>query len=261
MKPTKKQLRTFRGLRAIVSTLRGPDGCPWDKVQTHESLRPYLLEETHEALAALDEGSMEGLCEELGDVLLEVLLHVRIAEEHGDFTLEDVVFSIGDKLVRRHPHVFGDAVADTPEAVIEQWDKLKTGERGSRSALDGVPPGLPALAQSQAIQRRASRAGFKFESLEQVWGALEEELSELRNAAAPEEQAREAGDALFAMANLARWYEADAEDALRRTCRSFGETFQRMEQMVRERGLDLDAAKVEEKLALWAEVKDALRAQ
>ncbi len=257
MKPTKKQLRTFAGLRGIISILRGPDGCPWDKVQTHESLRPYLLEETHEALAALDEGSMEGLREELGDVLLEVLLHVQIAEEHGDFTLEDVVFSIGDKLVRRHPHVFADAVAETPEAVIEQWDRLKADEGGRRSALDGIPPGLPALAQAQAIQRRASRAGFKFESLEQVWEALEEELGELRNAGAPEERARELGDALFAMGNLARWYQADAEDALRGTCRSFGATFQRMEEMARERGVDLNAAKAKEKLALWAEAKDA----
>jgi len=261
MKPTKKQLQTFAGLRAIVRTLRGPDGCPWDKVQTHESLRPYLLEETHEALAALDEGSMAGLREELGDVLLEVLLHVQIAEEHGDFTLEDVVFSISDKLVRRHPHVFADAVAETPEAVIEQWDRLKASEGGRRSALDGIPPSLPALAQAQAIQRRASRAGFKFQSLEQVWEALEEELSELRNAAEPQEQAREAGDALFAMANLARWYEADAEDALRGTCLGFSRIYRQMEETVAARGIDLEAAQTEAKLALWAEAKAARRAK
>jgi tetrapyrrole methylase family protein/MazG family protein len=261
MKPTKKQLRTFAGLRALVRTLRGPDGCPWDKVQTHESLRPYLLEETHETLAALDEGAPEALCEELGDLLLEVLLHVQIAEERGDFTMEDVAFSIGDKLVRRHPHVFADAVAETPEAVIEQWDRLKAGEAGRRSALDGIPPSLPSLAQAQAIQRRASRAGFKFESLEQVWEALDEELTELREAETPERRAEEAGDALFAVANLARWYETDAEDALRGTCRGFSRTYRQMEETVAARGIDLEAAPTEAKLALWAEAKGATRAK
>ena len=215
MPPTMKQRRTFAGLREIVKMLRGPDGCPWDKVQTHESLRPHLLEEVHEALAAIDEEDAGALREELGDVLLEVLLHVQIAEESGQFTIDDVVFSISDKLVRRHPHVFADAVAETPEAVVEQWDRLKSGEANRSSALDGIPPGLPALAQAQTIQRRASRAGFKFESLAQVWEALDEELAELRQAETPEQQAKEAGDALFALANLAQWYEADAEDALR----------------------------------------------
>ena len=261
MKPTKKQLRTFAGLRGIISTLRGPDGCPWDKVQTHESLRPYLLEETHEALAALDEGSVEGLREELGDVLLEVLLHVQIAEEHRDFTLEYVVFSIADKLVRRHPHVFADAVAETPEAVIEQWDRLKASEGGRHSALDGIPRSLPALAHSQAIQRRASRAGFRFESLRQVWEALEEELSELRNAATPEEWAREAGDALFAMANLARWYETDAEDALRAACLRFSGIYKQMAATVKARGLDMATVPMEDKLALWTDAKEARRAR
>jgi len=255
MRPTDKQLRTFAGLRRIVATLRAPGGCPWDRAQTHESLRPYLLEEVHETLAALDEGSPDLLCEELGDLLLEVLLHIQIAEEHGSFTLESVVYSISDKLVRRHPHVFGDAVAETPEAVVEQWDRLKANERGSRPALDGIPPGLPALAQAQAVQRRASRVGFKFESVEQVWAALEEELAELRDAETPEQKAREAGDAMFALANVARWYEADAEDALRGTCRGFSATFQEMERIVSERCVDLDSVSVQEKVALWDEAK------
>jgi tetrapyrrole methylase family protein / MazG family protein len=259
MTPTKRQLRTFAGLRSVVATLRGPDGCPWDKVQTHRSLRPYLLEEAHETLAALDEESSDMLREELGDLLLEVLLHVQIAEERGDFTLEDVVYSIGDKLVRRHPHVFGDAQADTPQAVVEQWDRLKAQERDGQSALDGIPPGLPALAKAQAIQRRASRAGFRFESVEQVWEALEEELSELRDAGTHEERADEVGDAMFALTNLARWYEADAEDALRDTCRVFADTFQELERIVAERTIDLGAASVEEKMALWEDAKSGHR--
>jgi len=255
MEPTKKHLRTFGGLRAIVSRLRGPDGCPWDKVQTHQSLRPYLLEEAHETLAALDEGAPPALCEELGDLLLQVLLHVQIAEENGDFTMEDVVFSIGDKLVRRHPHVFADAVAETPEAVVEQWDRLKAGEAAKQSDLDDIPLTLPALAQAQAIQRRASRAGFKFESVDQVWEALEEELTELREAETPEHRSVEAGDALFALANLVRWYEADAEDALRGAGLRFSRTYRRMEAMLAARGIELANESIEGKLALWTEAK------
>jgi tetrapyrrole methylase family protein/MazG family protein len=259
MKPSARQMRTFAGLRRIVETLRGPDGCPWDKVQTHESLRPYLLEETYEALDALDEHSPEHLCEELGDLLLELLLHVQIAEERGDFTLDDVIFSVSDKLVRRHPHVFGEAVATTPEAVVEQWDTLKATERGDRSAMDGLPLGLPALAQAQAIQRRASRAGFRFETVEQVWASLEEELSELREAETAGQRAKESGDAMFALANVARWYEVDAEDSLRQTARAFIGRFRAMETLAAARAIDLDKASIEQKMALWDEAKSAER--
>ncbi len=254
MSPTERQLRTFKGLRDVVATLRGPGGCPWDRVQTHQSLRPYLLEEAHETLEALDLEDRRMLCEELGDLLLEVLLHVQIAEENEDFSLEDVVYSISQKLVRRHPHVFGDAIAETPEAVVEQWDRLKSKERGQDSAIAGIPLTLPALAQAQAIQRRASRAGFKFESVEQVWEALHEELDELRDAT-PVERAGEVGDVLFAVTNLARWYEIDGEDALRDTSRRFSTTFTAMETMVRDEGVNLDALPLEDKLALWERAK------
>jgi tetrapyrrole methylase family protein/MazG family protein len=195
------------------------------------------------------------LCEELGDLLLEVLLHVQIAEENEDFSLEDVVYSISQKLVRRHPHVFGDAIAETPEAVVEQWDRLKSQERGQDSALAGIPPGLPALAQAQAIQRRASRAGFKFESVEQVWEALQEELDELRATETPVERAEEVGDVLFAVTSLARWYEIDGEDALRDTSRRFSKTFTAMETMARDERINLDALPLEDKLALWERAK------
>src|SRR6266540_7357927 len=199
MIPDKRSLSSFAGLRRIIARLRGPDGCPWDRVQTHESLAPYLLEEAHETLDALDSKEMAKLCEELGDLLFQVLIHVQLAEEAGAFAMRDVIRGIGDKLVRRHPHVFGDAVAETPEAVIEQWDELKEGERPGKSALAGIPPSLPALGQAQALQRRAARSGFAFESPDQVWQALEEELDELREAQTPEDKRHELGDAVFAL--------------------------------------------------------------
>ncbi len=248
-------LQTFEGLRRVVSTLRGPEGCPWDRVQTHASLRPFLLEEASETLAALDEGDPARLCEELGDLLLEVLLHVQIAEEAGEFSLADVVSGIADKLVRRHPHVFGEAVAETPEAVVEQWERLKRDERAGGSALDGVPPTLPALARAQALQRRAVRAGFAWETVEQAWAALDEELAELKAARTAEERREEAGDVLFAAAELARWLEVDAEEALHSTCRGFQRIFQRMEAELLERGERLEEMGLEEKLSRWESAK------
>ena len=257
MTSSDRELRTFAGLRRIIATLRGPNGCPWDHVQTHESLRPYLLEEASETLAALDSGDRELLCEELGDLLLELLLHVRIAEETGEFRLADVIYSIAGKLVRRHPHVFGEAVAETPEAVVEQWEELKREERGGASALSGVPDALPALAYAQALQRRAARAGFTWETVDQAWEALDEELDELRRAETTEERREEAGDALFALANLARMLDADAEESLRSTCRGFTRLFQRSEMLAAERGRDYRDLSLDEKLSLWQEAKGA----
>lgn len=255
MIPAKREMRTFNGLRKIVATLRGPDGCPWDRVQTHESLRPYLTEEASETLEALDHRDAARLCEELGDLLLEVLLHVQIAEESGAFELADVVGGISDKLVRRHPHVFGEAQAETPEAVSEQWDDLKSKEREGQSVLAGIPGTLPALARSQAIQRRVVRAGFTWEREAQAWEKLEEELGELRAAKTPEERREEVGDTLFALAGLARWLEVDAEEALRSTCRGFSSIYERMEGTLRERGQELSSLTLDEKLALWEEAK------
>ncbi len=255
LKPDKRTLRTFAGLRRVIATLRGPDGCPWDKIQTHQSLKPHLLEEASETLDALDEADPAHLCEELGDLLVHVLIHVQIAEENDEFRLADVVYGIADKLVRRHPHVFSSAIAGTPDAVMEQWDEIKRRERGDQSALTGIPNSLPALAHAQAQQRRAERAGFSFQSIEQVWDALDEELAELRSARTPGQKREEIGDAIFALANLARWLDSDAEDALRSTSRGFTANFQRMEALTRERGLNMREVELEEKLALWEEAK------
>ena len=255
MTPDKRSPVTLAGLRRIIATLRGPNGCPWDRVQTRQSLAPYLIEEAYEALDALDSGNPANVREELGDLLFEVLIQGQLAEEAGEFTLRDVIRGVSEKLVRRHPHVFGDAVADTPEAVVEQWDELKTRERGGESALAGIPRSLPALARAQALQRRAARAGFGFQSEDEAWQALAEELDELREAVTPAQKREELGDAIFALANLARQLDIDAEDALRSTSRGFTGLFDLMEGIVKERGLDLKQTGVEEKLALWEEAK------
>ena len=238
-----------------MARLRGPDGCPWDRVQTHQSLAPYLLEETHETVEALHAGDPKKLCEELGDLMFEVFIQAQLAEEAGEFTMRDVIRGINDKLVRRHPHVFADAIAHTPEDVIEQWDELKAGERAGDSALAGIPPSLPALAQAQAIQRRVARAGFAFESVEDAWQALDEELMELREAQTQAETRKELGDAIFALVNVARELDVDAEDALLSASRSFSNQFRAMEAILDEKQLDLRSVRLEQKLALWEEAR------
>jgi tetrapyrrole methylase family protein/MazG family protein len=249
------QLRNFATLRRIIAGLRSPDGCPWDRVQTHQTLRHYLLEESSEALEALDEDDPEKLKEELGDVLFQVLIHAQIAEEQREFKLADVIESIAGKLVRRHPHVFGDATAETPDAVIEQWEDLKRRERNGASALSGIPATLPALSRAQTVQRRAGKAGFQWDSVEEAWEALEEELAELRAATSPQERQEESGDALFALANLVRYLDVDAEEALRGTCRGFSTLFRRVEEMAGDQGLDLREADLTTKLAMWEDAK------
>ncbi|MEO8458560.1 MAG: nucleoside triphosphate pyrophosphohydrolase [Chloroflexota bacterium] len=253
--PADRDLKTFAGLRKVIATLRAPDGCPWDRVQTHQTLRPFLLEETAEVIAAIDEADADALCEELGDVLFNVLLHTQLAEESGDFKMADVIYAVAAKLVRRHPHVFADSDADTPAAVVAQWDDLKTKERGAQPTLANIPAALPALAYAQAVQRRVARAGFAWESGAQAWDALDEELRELRTAATPEEQRQELGDAIFALANLGRQLDIDAEDALRSASRSFSRRYNAMEGLLHQRGIDLKTTDIDTKLALWEEAK------
>jgi tetrapyrrole methylase family protein/MazG family protein len=254
------ELRTFEGLRRIIARLRGPDGCPWDRVQTHASLKPYLLEEAYEALTALDEGDPDKLCDELGDLLLEVFLHVQLAEEAAEFTVEDVVYRIASKLVRRHPHVFGEEQADTPEQVMALWETLKQGERGSEgSALAGVPPALPALARAQMLLGRAARAGFQWPQTAGVLAKLEEEIRELAEAGDADHKREELGDVLFLLVNLARYLELDAEEALRLANDKFYRRFTTMETIARERGLLLADLPLGELQALWEAAKERLR--
>jgi len=254
------ELRTFEGLRRIIARLRGPDGCPWDRVQTHASLKPYLLEEAYEALTALDEGDPDKLCDELGDLLLEVLLHVQLAEEAGEFTVGDVVYRIASKLVRRHPHVFGEEQADTPEEVMARWEELKQGERGDEgSTLAGVPPALPALARAQMLSGRAARAGFEWPQTADVLAKLAEEIRELAEAGDADHKREELGDVLFLLVNLARYLDLNAEEALRLANEKFYRRFITMEAIARERGLLLADRPLAELEALWEAAKQRLR--
>ncbi len=254
--PVELNLRTFGGLRAITHRLRAPGGCPWDREQTHASLRPFLLEETYEALAALDEGEPARLAEELGDLLLQVTLHAEIAEESGEFTYGDMFEHIAAKLLRRHPHVFGDAVIRTAEEQWHVWQQIKRAERGAGgSILAGVPATMPALAYAQTVQERAMRAGFRWPRLDDVLAKLAEEIAELRQARTRDEREQEFGDVLFALVNAAQHLGINAEDALRAAGRRFVRRFTVLETLVRARGLDLAALPLAELTALWREAK------
>ncbi|MEN6478637.1 MAG: nucleoside triphosphate pyrophosphohydrolase [Anaerolineales bacterium] len=244
----------------VMARLRAPDGCPWDREQTHESLRTYLLEETYEVLAALDAGDTQELCEELGDLLLQILFHAQIAEESGEFRLSDSIAYAIAKLVRRHPHVFADVEAQSPEQVLQNWEQIKRQERidngqGRRSMLDGLNQALPALAQALKIQERVARVGFDWTDEAQVRAKLDEELAEF--AAAPDSaaQARELGDVLFALVNIARWHGIDAEDALREANARFGRRFRAIEAYAVQAGRDVASLSPAEMDAIWEQAK------
>ena len=251
-------------LVAIMATLRGPGGCPWDRAQTLSSLRPYLLEETYEALEALDTGNLRGLCEELGDVLFEIVFLARIAEEQGAFSLGDAVDGVAAKLVRRHPHVFGGAgpLADA-EQVRGRWEQLKAAERsdaggGSETLLSGVPAVLPALLQAYELSSRAATVGFDWITAADVVGKLDEEVAEIRQAldgAGAGRVEEEIGDFLFAAANLARKLGVEPEAALRRANGKFRDRFTEVERRVQARGERLQEKTLEQLEAEWQEVK------
>jgi tetrapyrrole methylase family protein/MazG family protein len=256
--PPERNFRTFGGLEAIVHRLRAPDGCPWDRAQTHESLKRFLLEEAYETLAALDEGDPGKLQEEMGDLLLQVLLHTEIASEGGEFRLADVVESIGRKLVRRHPHVFGDVRVETPEQVVDNWEAIKRDERADgRPLLADVPAAMPALAYSQALQSRASTVGFQWPDVERVLEKLVEELEELSKVEDAAARRDEMGDVLFVLTSVARRLGVDAEEALRLAARKFRQRFTLMEALAQERGRDLSQLSLSEMEALWQEAKAA----
>jgi tetrapyrrole methylase family protein/MazG family protein len=251
----------FYELVQVMQRLRGVDGCPWDRQQTRASLKPFLLEETYEVLEALDQDDPETLKEELGDVLFQVLFHAQIAREQGEFTIDDVVRATTEKMVRRHPHVFGAAEATTPEQALEQWERLKGGEQRNaarRSVLDGVPKLLPALMRAYQMQQRAARVGFDWGAIEPVWDKLAEEMSELAQAAhagAPERVEAELGDLLFSAVNLARHLGCDPEQALRHANDRFAARFQHVEQAVKASGRSIKAVAADELDALWEQAK------
>ena len=255
-----ERIGDFQSLIDIVARLRGPGGCPWDAEQTHQSLKRNLLEECYETLEAIDGGHSLELAEELGDILVQVAFHADIAREAGDFDIADVLTAINRKLIRRHPHVFGDAQASDARQVERNWEQLKAEERRQSgkpepSAMDSVPAALPALTAAQLIQDRAARFGFDWDDAGGVLDKLVEEIGEFREAGTPEERADEFGDILFAIVNLARWSDIHAEDALRQANDKFRTRYRKMERLAEQRGLDFAAMPLDDKEALWQEAK------
>jgi len=261
--PPDDNLASPHGMAAISARLRAPDGCPWDRRQDHHSLRTYLLEEAYETVDAIERGSPADLAEELGDLYLQVVLHAQLAAEAGDFDLTDVYRTLGAKIVRRHPHVFGDLAVTGVEQVVANWETIKSAEReeGGRppASFAGVARALPALPASREIQERASAMGWDWPAVEGVWDKVGEELAELRAAAAEPsevvERNHELGDVLFALVNLARWLGLDPEEALRSANRRWVERYSAVEAVAAERGLVLADLDAEAKDELWNEVK------
>jgi len=250
----------FEELISIMKRLRGPGGCPWDAEQTHESLTRYLLEETYEVIEAIESHSPDHLKEELGDLLLQPVFHAAIAEEAGTFTINDIIQTLCEKLVRRHPHVFGDMRISDSAAQIENWEQIKKEEKKAErsSALSGVPPHLPALLKAQKITEKAARVGFDWEHVDQVMAKVMEELHEFEEAmASGDEQSMEAelGDLLFAIVNLGRFLAINPEDALRKTINRFQIRFQHVEDSLHARGKQMNTASLAEMDLLWEEAK------
>ena len=252
----------FRRLVAIMTRLRGPGGCPWDHEQTHESLKQYLLEESHEVFKAIDEKDDEELRLELGDVALQVVFHAEIAREEGRFDVDDVLEGICEKLIRRHPHVFSDAKADTTEEVLSNWEQIKKEEKGERSeersVLDGVPRTLPALQRAQRVQSRAAHVGFDWDSADGAFEKIQEEWDELKKAAQSgdkEEQSDELGDLLFSIVNFARLSGFRAEEILVQGVDKFERRFRAMEKSISTQGKEMSEMSLEELDAVWEEMK------
>lgn len=248
-------LRNFDALLRIVERLRAPDGCPWDREQTHESLGQYLLEETYEALEELDQGNLQEFSKELGDVLLQIVLHSQIANEVGRFSISDVILAINEKLLRRHPHVFGDAQAETTEEVVASWEVLKSRERGGASFMEGVPSSLPALAYGQRVQERASGIGFDWEHIQDVEAKIREEIDEFISASSIKDKEMEFGDILFTLVNLGRHLDFDAERSLRQANTKFVERFQLMEELAHKTDVNLTKLSIEDKEEIWRKAK------
>jgi MazG family protein len=252
----------FESLLTIMARLRGDRGCPWDREQTRESLKPYLIEEAYEALDAIDRGATDGIVEELGDVLFQVVFHSQVARERGEFTMAELIQRLSDKMVRRHPHVFGDAaVADAGEA-LAQWERIKQAERGPdgapRSALDGVPGTLPALLRAQRLQVKAGRVGFDWTEWREAWAKVREEVAELDESVAAADAPRireELGDLLFSIVNVARLLEVDAEDSLRQAAEKFTRRFKEVEADMRAEGRAVRDASPQDLDERWERVK------
>ena len=257
---------TFESLVQLAARLRGPDGCPWDREQTYETVGPMTIEEAYEVLEAIEKGDPRALCHELGDLLFHIVFYAQMASERGDFTIADVISHIYHKMVRRHPHVFGDAKASTSAEVLQNWEAIKAAERAEASPeeppslLEGVSTKIPALIETYQLTARAGRVGFDWDGPVQVMDKIEEELRELKSIiearlAEKEKIKEEIGDLLFAVANLARLLDIDPELALRAANRKFKRRFRHIEVELHKRGRTLEEATLAEMDALWEEAK------
>jgi tetrapyrrole methylase family protein/MazG family protein len=266
------QNRTFGRLHKIVQILRSPEGCPWDREQTHASLRKNLIEETYEVLETIDDDDPDAMCEELGDLLLQVMLHAQMEEETGAFTVYDVVETLNEKLIRRHPHVFGRSKADNADEALVNWNEIKAEEKRKKgidvqqlSVLSGVPRDLPGLMKAWKLQKKAAHVGFDWSDVREVFGKVQEELGELQEAMEAEtpegkkHQMEELGDLLFALVNLSRFLKVDPEEALALTNVKFVKRFSYIEEQLRLRGISFDQTDLPEMEAYWQEAKKVLK--
>ena len=251
--------KKFEELVEIIDRLRAPDGCPWDREQTNQSLLPYFIEEAYELIESVDEENWDTVKEELGDLLLHVVFQASIGEDDGKFKLEDSLTNVNEKLVRRHPHVFGDVQADAAFHAKQNWESQKHKEKRRKSRLDGVPKNLPALVQAQRLQQKASYAGFDWDNIDRVWDKVYEEIEELKEAHSNDSKdhiAEEIGDVLFAVVNLSRYLDIPAEDALRRTNQKFISRFSKVEEGIKAQGKELEDATLKEMDAIWELAKE-----
>jgi tetrapyrrole methylase family protein/MazG family protein len=257
--PPLPQPGSFERFQETIAHLRAPEGCPWDRKQTHQSLRPYLLEETYEVLDALDSGDLDALREELGDLLLQIVLHSQIAVDDGEFRMADIIAAIDEKIIRRHPHVWGSVDVQNDQDVKVNWDKLKQAEKqvheNRQSRLDGVPKSLPALSQAFSYQDRAARVRFDWETIEPVIAKVHEEIAEINAAEDAADRESEVGDLLFAVVNWARWLGIDPESALRETNHRFYRRFHYIEQQAAAQDRPVDQLSLAEMDALWEAAK------
>jgi tetrapyrrole methylase family protein / MazG family protein len=256
------QNKDFQRLVELMATLRGPEGCPWDRKQTSESLKPFLVEECYEVVDALEDGSPEKIREELGDLLFQIVFHARIAEEQGQFTMDDVITGIHEKMVRRHPHVFGDERLSTDKEVLANWEEIKKKEKGNqdrKSVLEGVPKELPSLLRAHRLQERAARVGFDWAHLNEVLPKLDEEITEFKESLKAEDAGKieeELGDLFFTLVNVSRFLGVNPDEALRKTISKFIHRFRAIEEHAANSGRSLNDMTLDEMEALWQKAKD-----
>jgi tetrapyrrole methylase family protein / MazG family protein len=255
------QDNVFRKLVELMAALRGPEGCPWDRKQTPESLKPFLVEECYEVIDALDEGNPDKVKEELGDLLFQVIFHARIAEEAGHFSIRDVITAIHEKMIRRHPHVFGDEKLATDKEVLANWEEIKKKEKAHkdrRSVLEGVPKELPSLLRAHRLQERAARVGFDWNHLNEALPKLDEEIAEFKESLKSEDAGKieeELGDVFFMLVNISRFLGVNPDDALRKTISKFIHRFRYIEEHAENEGKSLNDMTLDEMEKLWQEAK------